>query len=553
MSSPVRRRDEAFVRFDQRLIIALAIPLQLVMLYWVPLAYECDAAVYYHYSVKTTYRGPGYPLLIWATGQYWPQTFAGTVIAHAVFGVLSPLMIYRTLAPLTRWGALTAALAFTLSLVPFTAAKLMLAEQLFIVLVIATVYFLSRYWFTRETRYIALTFAAGFGAMFTRWEAQVVLAACAVGLLIWCASTGRAHLKSWAIAALVTVLALTGWSLYRAIAMKDMRVFGTLQNGTGDQMFWWFYNVYGPEVYQWERALDPAVNELRKNDPPEVGARQHIVHEDNGPATQRLFSLIRQIARERPIEELFGAQTVTPGAGGYLTRLSGDPEQLIADIFARPSNTYVFSVPGEIRRELGPRAAQELLLDVSWEAFKRYPVPIIASKIAMSLGMVGVTAKHGYVAHYQAGIRESPFMTMWGDLAYGDVPFDLAGCTTGSLPPRMITENLWDSRLPRTTNTYIAYMSMGRNLLRNTVGPLFLLSLLLLPFMPARGLFTTIAISVLALIGVVATMGGGVYARYEYGVLPLILIVTVGGFLAVGRILSRVSRRGVSAPAASHA
>ena len=538
MTSRVGRRDEPFVPLDQRLILALAIPLQLMVLYWVPLAYECDAAVYYSYAVERTYRGPGYPLLIWATGQYWPQTFAGTVVAHAVFGVLSPLMIYRTLAPLTRWGALAAGVAFTLSLVPFTAAKLMLAEQLFIVLVIATVYLLSRYWFTRDRKYIYLTFAAGFAAMFTRWEAQAVLAVCAIALLACCATTDRRNFKAWAIAALVTVLSLTGWSLYRAIKMHDMRVFGSIQNGTGDQLFWWLYVFLPQELYQWEQVFDPAVQEQRRHDPPDAGPNYHLVDIDNGPATQRLAALIRRIAKERPAEELFGSERVEPGKGGFLTRLGGDPDRLISDIFDRPKGVYVFSVPAEIKKELGPRDAQRLLLDVCTEAIRRHPT-FYVSKLSVALGLVGIIADPGWAL---GGRAEVPLLTMWGDMAYADVPFDLAGCTTGSLPPRMVAENLWDSKLPRATTTYIRFMSLGRNLLRNIVGPLFLLSLLMLPFAPARGLFSTVAASVIALIGVVATMGGGAYSRYEYGVLPLLLIVTVGGGLGAVQIVRRLTR-----------
>ena len=144
------------MRRDERLIVLVAAPLQLLVLYMVPLVFECDARTFYEWSAATTYRPPLMTGLLLFTGQYHLDTFLVTVLAHAMFGVLSCLLVYRTLVPLTRWGALVAAMAYVLSLVPFTAAKLMLAEQLFTVAVLWAVYCLSRYWFSEERRYIGL-------------------------------------------------------------------------------------------------------------------------------------------------------------------------------------------------------------------------------------------------------------------------------------------------------------------------------------------------------------------------------------------------------------
>ena len=124
-----------------------------------------------------------------------------------------------------------------------------------------------------------------------------------------------------------------------------MRVFGTVQNGTGDQLFWNVYNFDSRGIYHWEQVFDSAVRAQRQQDPPGTAEQHMIVRVENGPATQELAETIRRIARERPTEQVFSADRVDPGSGGYLTRLGGSPDRLVSEIFDNPPpsvrNTYV--------------------------------------------------------------------------------------------------------------------------------------------------------------------------------------------------------------------
>ena len=538
----------AFMRRDERLIVLVAAPLQLLVLYMVPLVFECDARAYYEWSAARTYRPPVMAGFLLFTGQYHLDTFVVTVLAHAMFGVLSCLLVYWTLVPLTRWGALVAAMAYAVSLVPFTAAKLMLSEQLFTLLVLWTVYCLSRYWFSEERRYIGWTIVAGLAAMFTRWEGQAILLCCCVTLFVWAWSRG--HVRTWVTC--ITILAVTcvGWSYYRARAMEDMRVFGTLQNGTADQLFWNLYGSTDPfGIYGWEQVFDSTVRAQRQQEPPEAARRYTVVRLENGPATQELAETIRRIVRERPTEQVFSAHLVDPGAGGYLTRLGGSPDRLVSEIFAAPSSIYVFSVPGELRSELGPRAASRLLMAVNLEAISQHPTYFL-TRLSQAFSLVGVTLDHPYVlGKMRTGFSWSTLfsgglvMNVWSDQQYYDVPYDLGGCASSALPGRMLDEYQWDRALPRASASFVPFLSVGRNWLRNLVGPLFLVSVFLVPFARSRGLLVTIYAASVGLIAIVGTLGGGAQSRYEYAVLPLLLIATMGALPGVMRVWDLARQR----------
>ena len=130
-----------------------------------------------------------------------------------------------------------------------------------------------------------------------------------------------------------------------------------------------------------------------------------------------------------------------------------------------------------------------------------------------------------------------------GNQQYYDVPYDLGGCASGSLPERMLTEYQWDRALPRATASFVPFLSVGRNWLRNIVGPLFLVSVFLVPFARSRGLLVTIYVATVGLIAIVGTLGGGSYSRYEYAVLPLLLIATTGALPGAVRLWDVVRRR----------
>ena len=134
-------------------------------------------------------------------------------------------------------------------------------------------------------------------------------------------------------------------------------------------------------------------------------------------------------------------------------------------------------------------------------------------------------------------------MRMWSDQQYYDVPYDLGECASSALPGRMLDEYQWDRALPRATASFVPFLSVGRNWLRNLVGPLFLVSVFLVPFARSRGLLVTIYAASVGLIVIVGTLGGGAQSRYEYAVLPLLLIATMGALPGVMRVWDLARQR----------
>jgi len=216
------------------------------------------------------------------TGQHAFHTFWGTVLAQGVLGVLGQLLVYRILTPAGPRLALACGTVYALSLLPFLAAKLMLSEQLFTFLVLATVYALGSYYRRRRPEWMYATVACGLLAMFTRWEGVIVLVTAGVALI---AARQRAHVRHLLACAVLIVATLTGWSAVRAAIIGDWTVFGTLQNSTGDQVF---YRVY--------RSLPAYVG---------LSAVRRIDGED-GPS---MSALVSDDSPEGVVEELWSGAT----------------------------------------------------------------------------------------------------------------------------------------------------------------------------------------------------------------------------------------------------
>lgn len=554
---------ERLTQRDMVAIGAVGLLLQAFCLYAVPLVFECDAAVYFNYSAAETYRAPAFAWLLTLTGQHLLHSFTGTVLVQALFGVAVPLLAYACIVPTSRATARVSAVLILCSLVPFTGAKLMLAEQLFMVLFLVCGMVLSRYLRTGRPSGILWVAAAGLAAMFTRWEGEFLLAACLLATLpAALRSPDRRAPIYWGAGVVVVLAVCVGWSYHRTRVMQDGRVFGTLQNGLGDQLFWAIYSSSGAwDTYYWEQILSPAVAAARRHDPPSAASTSTLLSLDNGPAARELASAIRRVAAARPSEDIFNAHLAYPGGGGFLTRLGGDPERLVAEIFSDSNDTYVFSIPGELRRELGAAGAERLLIGVCVEAIRRRPA-FLASRGVRALEMFGVSltpdvlsaaARANPLGRFpaQGGVRaiagRGVLLSLWDDIHYADMPFDMGGCATAALPPRMLTEYRWDSRLTRSSDSLVAVLSFARNAVRNTVGPLALLTWWILFASRERALYLSLMAGCLAVVGITGALGGGAYTRYESATLPIIVMLTC---VSIAMVVERV-RAGLRRPGAA--
>jgi hypothetical protein len=313
---PVSARAITFSKRDQALVLVAAVLFQALYLFVIPLGFECDAAMYFRYAKSFVgaegaggayYRAPGFPFFLVLSGQLLFTSFIPTVVVHAALGILSPILLYRTLAPVHRWMALAAAIVFILSTTPFYGAKLMLAEHLFAFSIVAMFYGFSRYYFGHDTRFIYFAVFFAFVAFFTRWEANVLFIAL-LAVLFFLAKTKREHFRHLVIAFGIVLALGTGWSAVRSYALVgDASLFGSLHNWSGRQSFWMVYHGWKSPLRAWEEVLewqDPSETDLimppQYIQPPIDERVRPFVRPANGPQTRKLRDMIVEIISENP-------------------------------------------------------------------------------------------------------------------------------------------------------------------------------------------------------------------------------------------------------------
>ena len=569
-SLPSARSKIPFHRGDQVFLLIAAFIFQAVYLFIIPLVFECDAGMYFNYAKSligsggafTYYRPPGFPAFLVLTGQLAFDSFIGTVIAHAAMGILAPLLVYRSLAPMHRLAAFICAAVFILSTVPFFGAKLMLAEHLFTFLIVGMIYGFSRYYFGRDPRFIYLAVFLGFAAIFTRWEAQIPLLFAVIALVLIGRKETR-HLRHLVLGLSIIAVMMASYSYLRSQTLNEPALFGSLYNGTGRQLFWIFYSnrVHRAERWEVELGLREArddVQPIGRGSSPAVvmerSARLRMVVPENGPANQRLQHLILKATTERPeayrsLEPLLDQAYQQPGQPKrdyyqeFYGQFDGNPEALVENIFNEPNGFYTDYIVGQLQHELGIGPMGELLQSVAIEAFVNNPIMLVEFGYQV-LSVFGVDLGKFIRLLRQDGdlSRNFPALAFWGEAHYAKTVYNVGECAENSLPPTMLTEILLDHEIsfPLRESIVFTVGNTMRNLVRNTVGLTALLTWWFLPLSPHRWFMIFIAASALSLIGVSGGLGGGAYTRYELAFQPLILMVTAGALLAMCDLIRKL-------------
>ena len=522
-------------RLDHIIILFAALLLQIVYVVGIPLAYECDASAYYAFAkalcgaggATSTYRGPLFPVLLIFSGAVWPGTFVFTVLIQAAFGVLAPWIFYRCLEGLGRMPALVGAFAFMVSTIPFAAAKLALAEQLFMFLMLLAVMFLARYYDRRDPRLIYGFLLAGLGAMFTRWEGAFLLAFGFAAIFIL--AFKRKHLRQALIAASLGLTFIASYSTARALLLSNLSLIGNLQNGTGGQLLWRVYSM-------------------------PVGAGS-VINPANGPATRELEKLVLDYVRTYPesYRSLKDNLGKIPPADRYTQlygRFDGDPEAIVANIFNSPPNEitvyYQFYVTAVAINVLGLAASDWLLQRVVLEAMIAHPDTILVM-LKDGISLIGIEPFNLYRSIQNRSLRSDWWAVFpyWGRFTYEAVGFDLGGCASNTLPPHMMAEYRFDQNLfsPAFNALVVDAGSYGRNLVRASIGAILIFGGWAL-FISQRWLFNLAVLgSLAAMIVIYGIAAGGVYSRYEYGAFPLALLLAVAALTQILRWVGAALKR----------
>jgi hypothetical protein len=505
----------------------------------------------------TYYRPPGFPVFLIATGQLLFDSFIGTVVAQAAMGVLIPVLVYRSLAPINRCAAFICTFVLIFSGTPFFAAKLMLAAQLFTFLLVGTVYSFSRYYFSRDPRFIYLVIFLGIASMFVRWGGLIPLLLAVITLII-VAHKKTNHLRHLVLA-LSVIAAITGaYSFLRSQILNEPALFGSLHNMTGRQMF---FRVYGDLINYTTKW-----RQLHYHAPHQYLLLNHV-NPTNGPATRQLHELVVTIATENPdgyrrLKPLLDQAYKWPGElvqdyyQEHFGQFDGDAKAMAENFFDHPSVFYADYISSELNLKLGIARTDALLKKVVVEAVWAHPI-MLMSMVEQGMTFFGVDLK-ALVSRLRGSpeLPRSelgpgiPVMGFWKEALYSECDIDTTGCVASAIPQEMLAENLWDHRItcPLRESTLFTVGNTMRNFVRNAVGVIFLLTWWFIPFSRHRGFFIFIAASALALIGSFGAFAGGAYTRYEIPVQPLILIATTGAILALLDLIRKPSAGGPTTP-----
>jgi hypothetical protein len=568
---PLAKPRIVFSRRDQTILLAAAIFFQALYLLIIPLGFECDAAMYFRYA-KTFigaeggggayYRAPGFPFFLVLSGQLLFGSFIPTVAAHAVMGVLSPLLFYRTLAPVGRTTAFIAAAAFILSTTPFFAAKLMLVEHLFAFLIVAGFYGFSRYYFTRDVRFLHLSLFCFFAATFTRWEANPLLF---VGVIVFFfIARGRMHhLRHLALAVGLLAVLATSWSAARSYVIAgDMSLLGSFHNWAGRQSFWMVYYAHKPTLRGWEEKLgwrDPDETGLEMPpqfiQPPDYEGlwARPFVRLENGPNTKKLRDLIVAIMTEEPwryrklkLPMLKAYQPPgEPRRDFYhesFGQFDGKPQVFADNFFANANGYYTDFIPHALKQRIGLVEMDRLLGAVVLETVAAKPVliplfMIQAGSNLLTLFGFNLGGLIDSVTSESSGLS-LPFMTIWGKSMFSDVYYNIGGCAEAHLTPAMRQEIITDHEITiPLRDRLFSHSDWLRSLVRNLGGTIALLCMWFLPFMGERRFALCLAALILPYLVFGAALAYGAIGRYEVAVQPLILMLAFCGILGIAEII----------------
>jgi len=581
---PTTPARQVFNRHDQLALLALATIFQIVMLFVIPLAFECDALMYYHYAMGllgepgghvSYFRGPGFPTFLILTGQFLFDSFSLTILAQAALGILKPLMFYRILAPFHRPVALAATVILILSTTPFWAAKLILTEQLYGFMLLGIVYGFSRYYFTRDARFIHLTLLVGLAAFLTRWEASFPLLT-AAAIILFMASKQNRQLRHLFLS-LAVIMTVTGsWSVARSYYVAgDLSLAGSLHNWQGRYMFWLNYSGEMPELQQWEvrLGLRKASREFLKKIEefsdisgffplPEDRRPRNFIEITNGPATQKMRDLLVTFAGEHPdtyrrLEHLLDKIKPSPIFEKHVGeehsyywyvygRFDGDPDAFADNMFANPNHFYLDYQGSTLNEFYGIIETNQLYKDVVLEAFIAQPRLVLLHMIrglSNLTSLFGVDLPNTFAWDEQGRWAPSFLLSPQKSNNFSKSFYNPSGCAE-TMPQRMRQENLRDIEITTPINEALMPFFNGlRNYARLAVGLLALLTWWFIPWAPNRSYVLCLTLICIPNILLGGSLIIQAYSRWELPLQALIILVTALGTTGFMEVVQHGLRR----------
>lgn len=287
-------------------------------------------------------RDIGYPLLLLLTGYTLTYSFIGVTLLQAAMAWAIPLLVYGSVARVSRWAAFYAAVATILSLSPFIYMKFMHHDLPYIFFSMLTLYLAIVFLSSGRRGYLYLAIASLIAVSLIRPGGNALAAPLLLVVLVLKPSKWRHYL----LCALVVAICALAYAAHRVSLLGETPQ-GHVPSYFGHQIF---YNLY--------------VNSA------DYGVR---VEPSLGPATAHLFARAREQIKDgsldsKALDEWYHAHNFPePTKERWFTGFNGRPEAFIETLIQEPSHDYFefFSFAEQDDR---------VFLDASLEIVKHYPI-----------------------------------------------------------------------------------------------------------------------------------------------------------------------------------
>ncbi len=558
---------------DRLLIFILAFVLQMVALNHLLLLYEADSAGFLEIANSylqlspnfSSYRPPMFSLLLIFTGVPWLESFYGIIFLHCILGILSPLLVYEMLLPINRTLSLFTSFILCGSWITFLNVKTITADQVLLFNIIFTYFIFSRFIFTRNKKFIYLTAVSGLAAMFTRWEGAFVLVSAMLGITLYvlrpytsCVKSShpsytnkwlrKLNLKHLFGSYLIILSVVSFYSLSRCYYFRDFSLFGKLQEGSDQQLFWRvttdlsYYtsawkNLLGP---RWTTSLMPADN---------------ILASSQGPYAQEVRGLIFKALHERPenfkefpiYEAAIGSDSSKPVEelryklfGRFTNNPSGFVEYLFSkDTIIDPhySQYYTFlisillgqNVSGTKYRNIVGGWAKEIMVKNHWMYLEILRAALAAFGVPLENIIQFLLNNSDAQTTLFKNIKDH--CNIWSNYCGFHINYDIANYASRTLSAKFFSEykkeyEQFDIRKHRA-HLFHKTVSLMRNSVRNILGPIFLLFGVGIFFSRWKVFYLSILLGLFGVVGVISFVGEGpANNKYEGSTLPLIIILS---------------------------
>ena len=567
---PPRAGRPVFDGPDLLALVVLSASCQALYLAMTRIAFDCDALTFVEMARSLSgqtghylpFRGIGYPAFLVATGQTFFGTFYGTIAVQALLGIATPPLVYLTLRPVSRSAALLAAGILIATSLPFMYAKVMIPQQLFMFLVVGTAYCFSRYYFTRDPRFIYLIGILGVLALFTRGEGLPLLPIFALLSGVWVLRDSRNQVGHFVLAGVVTAVVFFSYSVARSVVLKDPSVRTSLSNWGGRQLFLQPYYIQNEQLMRFRRHV---LGTEKEGDP-----EPRLVQPDNGPASKRFYELMVDLYSDprsyRYLEPLLNPESAG-GVGNKFDpnniyydmfgRFEGRPLDLARNVFDKPHEVYFDNLWPLMDKRLGIAESNALFQAVTYEAIKKNPDILLAfvHNAAWYLGidLLSILEGHATVPETLRQITAwaSEDRTVPGNFLGGVIrnyvfnmylypPFNVANCARSGLPASMFQE--YERDFANTDQIGLAallpLLEAFSVIVMFVAGVGFVVLSWVLVVSRQKVLWLGFASSAIAMLAIVS-LANTTSAKYDPSLWPLVVMVFSGALLTLIKMCGR--------------